>query len=46
MLETSESRAMRVSQYRDGCFDDDDVFMVFEQDDLLKVRSMIDEALK
>jgi hypothetical protein len=46
MLETGESRAMRVSQCRDGCFDDDDVFMVFEQDDLLKVRSMIDEALK
>ena len=30
---------------RDGCFDEDDLFLVFEKDDLLILRSRIDEAL-
>jgi hypothetical protein len=30
---------------RDGCFDEDAVFMVFEKDDLIWLKSMIDRAI-
>jgi hypothetical protein len=30
---------------RDGCFDDREVFLIFEKDDLLALRSRIDAAL-
>jgi len=31
---------------RDGCFDDKDIFLVFEKDDLHKLKSIVDEAIK
>lgn len=31
---------------RDGCFNDDAVFLIFEADDLLALRSRIDAALQ
>jgi hypothetical protein len=31
---------------RDGCFDDDQIFLVFEKDDLIWFRSMIDAAIE
>lgn len=31
---------------RDGCFDDEDIFLVFEKDDLHKLKSIVDEAIK
>lgn len=30
---------------RDGCFDDGDIFLVFEKEDLLTLRDRIDEAI-
>ena len=45
MLENGASYPMQTSYGRDGCFDDDDLFLVPERDDLEKLRAMIDDAI-
>lgn len=44
-LETGSSFACEDAFGRDGCFDDKDVFLIFETDDLLALRSRIDDAI-
>jgi len=46
MLQADASYPMQDSLCRDGCFEDDAIFLVFEKDDLLKLRGWIDEAIK
>ncbi len=46
MLETGVSYPMEDSYGRDGCFDDEEVFLVLEEDDLLQLRGYIDTALQ
>ena len=46
MLATGCSYPMQDDFGRDGCFDDEDIFMIFERDDLLKLRDFIDSALE
>lgn len=42
-----ESIPMTDDSYgRDGCFDDDDIFLVFEIDDLHKLKSIVEEAIE
>lgn len=31
--------------YRDGCFDNTEIFLVFEKEDLVKIKMYIEEAL-
>lgn len=45
MLEGGESFPMDGDYGRDGCFDYDAVFLIYERTDLLKLRMMIDEAI-
>jgi hypothetical protein len=45
MLEKGTSHPMQDAVTRDGIFDKDALFLVFEKDDLLKLRTMIDEAI-
>jgi hypothetical protein len=45
MLERGASYPMQESITRDGLFDKDALFLVFEKDDLLKLRAMIDKAI-
>lgn len=44
-LETGTSFPCDDSFGRDGCFDDKNVFLIFEKDDLLTLRSYIDRAI-
>ena len=44
-LETGSSFACEDDYGRDGCFNDADVFLIFEADDLKSLRSNIDRAL-
>jgi len=44
-LETGSSFACEDAFGRDGCFDEGAVFLIFEKDDLLALRSRIDDAL-
>lgn len=44
-LETGSSFACEDAFGRDGCFDDDAVFLIFETGDLLSLRSRIDDAI-
>lgn len=46
MLEAGASYPLNDSAGRDGFFDDEDIMMVYEKDDLLALRGYIDEALK
>lgn len=46
MLESGASYPMNDSFGRDGCFDKEEFFLVYEKDDLLKLREYVDEALK
>lgn len=47
MLETGCSYPIDESGFtRDGCFDEGDLFLVYEKSDLLMLRSHIDEALR
>mgnify|MGYP001240257312 CR=1 FL=1 len=43
MLETGESRPINKSEMRDGCFSDDDYFLVFEKEDLKYIKELIDQ---
>ncbi len=45
-LDHGESLKMEDGFMRDGLFDDDETYLVYEKDDLLQLRSYIDEALK
>lgn len=46
MLETGASYPIDNDGFmRDGLFDEDDVFLVFERDDLIKLRGRINEAI-
>jgi len=45
MLSTGVSYPMDDSTCRDGCFEDDALFLVFELDDLLSLRQMINCAI-
>jgi hypothetical protein len=44
-LETGSSFACEDAIGRDGCFDEDAVFLIFEKDDLTTLRSYIDRAI-
>lgn len=45
MLATGKSHPMIDTITRDGLFDGDALFLIFERDDLLKLRDMIDTAI-
>jgi hypothetical protein len=45
MLEAGASYPLQESFGRDGCFDDEDIFLVPEKADLEKLRAMVDAAL-
>ncbi len=45
MRDKGESRPMETSIGRDGLHEDDALFLVFEPDDLLALRRMLDKAL-
>lgn len=45
MVENGASFRMEQSYGRDGCFDDEDLFLVYESADLLELREIIDAAL-
>lgn len=45
MAERGASYPMQDSISRDGLFDADALFLVFERDDLLRLREMVDEAI-
>ena len=45
MLTDGASYPMQGVERRDGCYDDDDLFLVPERDDLLKLREWIDAAI-
>lgn len=46
MLENGDSAAMNLAYGRDGCFDDEDIFLVFEESDLIELKGIIDDALQ
>lgn len=41
MLETGQSREINKSYMRDGCFCDEDLFLVFEKTDLDHIKSLM-----
>ncbi len=46
MLELGESHPLTDDYYgRDGCFDDEDIFLVYERHDLQVLKSIIDKAI-
>lgn len=45
MLETGASYPMDDSFGRDGCFDDDEIFLIPEKADLEKLKALIDAAI-
>ena len=45
MLEQGASYPMQESYGRDGCFDDEEIFLVPEKEDLEKLRAMVEAAL-
>lgn len=45
MQERGASYPMQTSITRDGLYDEDAIFLVFERDDLLKLREMVDKAI-
>lgn len=46
MVENGASFPINDAYGRDGCFDDDDLFLVYEEADLAVLRDLIDAALK
>lgn len=46
MLENGESAAINTAYARDGCFDDEDIFLVFEAADLNELKGIINNALQ
>lgn len=45
MLANGTSQPMNECEARDGCFDNDDLFLVYEQSDLVELKNIIDEAM-
>lgn len=45
MLDKKASYPMQNCECRDGCFDPDDLFLVFEKDDLVILKNYIEEAI-
>jgi len=45
MLELGESYPMNDSCGRDGCFDDEDLFLVYEPDDLMQLITIFSHAM-
>lgn len=45
MLETGASYPMEESYCRDGCYEDDAIFLIFERADLIKLRGFVDAAI-
>ena len=45
MLDEGKSYPVQNSICRDGCFDDEDLFLVFERDDLELLKTQVDAAL-
>lgn len=45
MLESGASSPMQEIYERDGCFDEDEIFLVMERADLERLRAMVDAAL-
>lgn len=45
MLLNGASYPMRSAFGRDGCFEQDAIFLVFEKDDLLQLRKYVEEAI-
>jgi len=46
MLEYGSSQPMEDGTSRDGCFDEDELFLVFEPADLVRLQAIISDALK
>lgn len=46
MLEAGESYPLETLYGRDGCFDEEDLFLVYEAADLRALRALIDTALE
>lgn len=46
MLEDGLSGDIQISYGRDGCFDKEDLFLVYEYDDLMELQDIIDTALR
>ncbi len=46
MLNDGASYPMQTSECRDGLFEDDDLFLVLEKDDLRRLREWIDAAVR
>lgn len=45
MKDTGRSYPIGFSSTRDGCFDDSDLFLIYEPDDLVALRAYIDAAV-
>lgn len=45
MLDAETSHPLSESAGRDGLFDQDAIFLVYEREDLLKIRKYLDDAL-
>lgn len=45
MKENGASHPMQDSISRDGCFDEEDLFLVYEKEDLKRLKEMIEKAL-
>jgi len=46
MLMAGVSHPMEYDSTRDGCFNDDDLFLIYEADDLKRLHAMIGSALE
>ena len=42
MLEKGSSYPINQYEMRDGCFDDNDIFLVFEKEDLKRIKELIE----
>lgn len=45
MLEQGESFPLATGEGRDGCYNDEDIFLVYEHDDLVALQQCIQQAL-
>jgi hypothetical protein len=46
MIEKSTSYPIMLEEMRDGCFCDEDIFLIFEKEDLIKIRDLITITVK
>lgn len=46
MITNKASYPMQCCESRDGLFEENAIFLVYEKDDLIKLRSWIDDAIK